>query len=402
VPLFPRKKRGERPEAYAEPEAQPIRPPRRVGDLLRETRQGFGGSLEQIGAALRIRAAYLAAIEDGRYDQLPGPTYALGFVRTYAEHLGLDGAEIVRRYKAESSDHGETVDLSFPMPMPERGKPGAAILLVALIVAACGYATWYYLSSGERTRPERVAEVPAQLRPPPPPPALPAPEPPQVVEAEPTPPEPPLTGAQAALPPAPAPVPGAAAPVPSAPVPSATATIPPTPAPAPSVPATSAASTPARPAAPLVAPGASAPAPAVPSPASPPAQIAVAPSAPPPVPAAEPARAPAVPDVPAAAAAPEAPRVYGVTNGPARIVIKASNDSWIQVRERDNVLSVRTLKQGESYRVPDRPGLTLRTGNAGGLEISVDGKPVPPIGPSGKSRNAALDPDRLVAGRAVE
>jgi cytoskeleton protein RodZ len=110
----------------------------------------------------------------------------------------------------------------------------------------------------------------------------------------------------------------------------------------------------------------------------------------------------AVPDVPEASAAPEGPRVYGVTNGPARIVIKAATESWIQVRDRDNVVSVRTLKSGESYRVPDRSGLTLRTGNAGGLEVSVDGKTVPPVGPPGKSRNIALDPDRLIAGRAAE
>jgi hypothetical protein len=115
-----------------------------------------------------------------------------------------------------------------------------------------------------------------------------------------------------------------------------------------------------------------------------------------------PAEPPAVPDLPAAAPSPEAPRVYGVTNGPARIVVKATAESWVQVRDGDSVVSVRTLKPGESYRVPDRPGLSMRTGNAGALEISVDGKTVPPVGPPGRSRNVALDPDRLVAGKAVE
>jgi cytoskeleton protein RodZ len=171
--------------------------------------------------------------------------------------------------------------------------------------------------------------------------------------------------------------------------PSTAAPAAPTAVPAAPSPAPTAAQNPSRPA------GQPAPPPAA-APTAPAAQVAAVP------PPAEPARAPAVPDVPAAAPAPDAPRVYGVTNGPARIVIKASNESWIQVRDGDNVVSVRTLKPGESYRVPDRPGLVLRTGNAGGLDISVDGKPVPPLGPSGRSRNAALDPDRLLAGRAVE
>jgi cytoskeleton protein RodZ len=70
---------------------EPEQPPRRtIGDLLRETRQSFGGQIDQIAGVLRIRAAYLTAIEESRYDRLPAPVYALGFVRAYANHLGLD------------------------------------------------------------------------------------------------------------------------------------------------------------------------------------------------------------------------------------------------------------------------------------------------------------------------
>jgi cytoskeleton protein RodZ len=364
VPLFPRKRRGEPVESYpAVAEAEPPRAPRRVGDLLREARQGYGGSIEQIGAALRIRPAYLAAIEESRYDRLPGPTYALGFVRTYAEHLRLDGAEIARRFKAETSELTETTDLAFPMPLPERGKPGGTILIVALIIAGCTYATWYYLSSGERARPERVAEVPIRLLPPAPPPVPPLSEPPSPATSQPG------LGALAA-------------PSPTSPVPSvATPSLPP---------ATAMAPAPTSPAPPALAPAPL---------ASPAPAITAALPVPPPLSADE---LPAVPDLPTGAAAIEAPRVYGVTNGPARIVIKATGESWMQVRDGDSVVSVRTLKPGESYRVPDRPGLTMRTGNAGALEISVDGRIVPAVGPPGRSRNVALDPERLAAGRAVE
>ena len=52
--------------------------------------------------------------------------------------------------------------------------------------------------------------------------------------------------------------------------------------------------------------------------------------------------------------------------------------------------------------MPNREGLVMLTGNAGGLEISVDGKTVPALGPSGAvRRNILLDPDALIEGRAV-
>lgn len=60
------------------------------------------------------------------------------------------------------------------------------------------------------------------------------------------------------------------------------------------------------------------------------------------------------------------------------------------------------LKSGEVYKVPSKPGLFLRTGNAGALEIAVDGKRVPAIGAVGTlRREVVLDPDALIAGKAV-
>src|SRR5579883_664399 len=133
-----------------------------VGALLRQARQGFGRDIGQIGAALRIRAAHLQAIEDGRYEELPGGTYAIGFIRTYAEYLGLDGPEMVRRFKQEIEGQEFKNDLSFPMP------PSRIVLPGTLIVALCGYGVWYYTSSGDRTRSEpAVAAVPTALLAPP-------------------------------------------------------------------------------------------------------------------------------------------------------------------------------------------------------------------------------------------
>jgi cytoskeleton protein RodZ len=85
------------------------------------------------------------------------------------------------------------------------------------------------------------------------------------------------------------------------------------------------------------------------------------------------------------------------------VVIKARGDVWIQVRGADGSAVVsRILRNGESYAVPPGKKLTLMTGNAGALEISVDGRAVPPIGTFGTvRRDVALDAEKLLAGTAV-
>ena len=70
-----------------------------VGTVLRDARKTMGADLGQISAALRIRPEHLRAIEAGNYADLPARAYALGFIRSYADYLGLDAAELGRRLK---------------------------------------------------------------------------------------------------------------------------------------------------------------------------------------------------------------------------------------------------------------------------------------------------------------
>jgi cytoskeleton protein RodZ len=379
--LFVRRKHGGRVLADAQDDGQQgAWRPATIGDLLRQTREQYGTTIAQVGATLRIRPVFLQAIEDNHYDRLPGPVYALGFVRTYADHLGLDGEVIAQRFKNEAAGLETKSDLSFPMPSPERSMPGGALLLVALIIAACAYAVWYYRAAGERTRIERVAEVPSQLIPLPPA----APEPNGPAGSSGSTADAPAPDGRAAGPSAPAAGPSgeqvAAAPPPPAAAPPAIAPPPIAPAGQAPVAAEPSGAPEGRSGSPLAA----LPRPVMPAPAVPP-------------------RLPTIPEPPGAAPALDTPRVYGVTNGPVRIIVKATADSWVQVRDADQaVISMRVLKQGETYRVPDRPGLILRTGNAGGIEITVDGRPVAPVGPVGKTRNLALDPERLLAGSAMQ
>jgi len=80
-------------------------------------------------------------------------------------------------------------------------------------------------------------------------------------------------------------------------------------------------------------------------------------------------------------------------------VLRATADSWVELRAPgQSPIVSRILKRGEIYEVPARDDLVLTTGNAGGLEISLDGKTLPPLGPMGAvQRGFALNPDKLAA-----
>lgn len=375
-----------------------------MGQLLRQTRESYGSDIPRVASALRIRASYLEAIENGRYDQLPGAVYAMGFVRAYAAHLGLDGDEAVRRFKLEAEGYDAQRDLAFPVPLSERSIPGWSMLLAALLLAVCGYGLWYYLSSTARPRPERVSPLPAELAA-----QLPAP-PPAAKESAPA-----VVPGESAAAPAPSTTAPPEAPVaaPATPTPVAEPATPPAPGGGAGTTATlapAAASVPT----PATTPAAL-PVPAAPTlPSTPAVSASVTSPTVAPLPAPPPAASPSVPPLPPQVAAlpsvppgggatpvPDQPHVYGLANGETRVLIRAVSDSWIQVRDRDHVpIFTRQLHSGDVYHVPDRPGLSMRTGHGAGLEILVDGRAVPPIGGAVRA-NVVLDPNRLLAGNAV-
>lgn len=137
----------------------------RVGAELRERRTGLGWTLPDVAQTLRIRLPYLEAIEDGRLNDMPGNAYAVGFIRTYAAALGLDPAEIARRFRAEAQDVNRKTELAFPAPVPERGVPAGAVLLLGALIAVGTYAAWYKFSGDARGPAEIVPLIPERLAP---------------------------------------------------------------------------------------------------------------------------------------------------------------------------------------------------------------------------------------------
>lgn len=203
----------------------------RVGAELRVARLRRGWALPEIAARLRIRLVHLEAIEDGRVADLPGSAYAVGFVRTYAGALGLDAGEVARRFRAEAQEVNRRTELAFPAPVPERGVPAGAVVLLGVLLAAGTYAGWYRFSGDARTPSEQVPPVPdrlAAMTERPGPPSNPSPQvasvmpSPGVASAPPS--VPVINAAPAPVDPQPAPVIAAAAP--STPTMAAAATLP--------------------------------------------------------------------------------------------------------------------------------------------------------------------------------
>jgi hypothetical protein len=71
-----------------------------IGNSLREARLRHGADFPEIEQATKIRAKYLRALEAEQFDVLPAQTYVKGFLRSYAEYLGLDGQLYVDEYNS--------------------------------------------------------------------------------------------------------------------------------------------------------------------------------------------------------------------------------------------------------------------------------------------------------------
>lgn len=134
-----------------------------ISILLRDGRLDMGESIEEVARTLRINRRYIEAIEEGRFEVLPGPVYTLGFIRSFGDYVGLDGEELVRRFKSVSSSTKRQSELEFPEPIPESGVPGGAVLFAGLLVAGLAYGGWYVISEDDNILSDLVAPVPEEL-----------------------------------------------------------------------------------------------------------------------------------------------------------------------------------------------------------------------------------------------
>ena len=95
-----------------------------IGNSLREARVRRRVDFNQAELATKIRVKYLRALEDERFDELPSQTYVKGFLRTYAEYLGLDGQLYVDEFNSRFVAGGEPSQRRAPAALVGAARSG--------------------------------------------------------------------------------------------------------------------------------------------------------------------------------------------------------------------------------------------------------------------------------------
>jgi hypothetical protein len=148
-----------------------------IGSSLRDARTRQGLDFPELEQRTKIRPKYLRALEEERFDILPSPTYVKGFLRSYADALGLDGQPFVDEYNSRFAVGEDEVTVRarhLPPPRPrarDRSARESRLAVVALlgiaVLTALVIAAWRFGGPEGEVVP-RLAEdgsVPAQQRP---------------------------------------------------------------------------------------------------------------------------------------------------------------------------------------------------------------------------------------------
>lgn len=264
-----------------DPPAWEVRSDLAVGEILSRARKYYNLSLSDVEAALRIRASQLLALEQGDFEKLPGRVYAIGFVRAYAEYLGLDGDRMVHLYKVQAGGGAKRPTFHMPAPASESKLPNLGVLIISFAGVVLLISTLIFFNRDNAGR-----EIPT------------------VTETS--------TGTVSFI-------------------------------------------------------------------QKTPLEYVVEESL-------------------NQLAGPEP--VAELLNPDGRIVIRAKETAWLEIRDKErDILVSRIFQPGDSYLVPHEAGITMDTGNIGGLEFVVDGEVISALGARNEvRRGVVLKPDLLTGG----
>ena len=152
-------KRDPVPEALDDEQLDPELPS--AGERLRVAREKKGLSLEDVAAQTRIPQRHLASIETGNWDNLPAPTYTIGFAKSYASAVGLDRTDIGNQLREEMGGQrfaSNPTDVFEPAD-PRRTMPkGLVIGTIFAVVVLVFLFSWLNKRSLEQTDQQQQAQ----------------------------------------------------------------------------------------------------------------------------------------------------------------------------------------------------------------------------------------------------
>ena len=116
-----------------------------IGADLSLARLDKGLQINELSQLLRISKHHLKSIEAGDFDSLPGPTYVAGYLRSFAQEIGLDGVQLAQRYRALLGEDNKGPVYSFPIDTQRPQRSGAMLASIIVIFTVAGYGGWYAL-----------------------------------------------------------------------------------------------------------------------------------------------------------------------------------------------------------------------------------------------------------------
>ncbi len=135
----------------------------KIGEILRTEREKRGLSLAEVEEATKIRARYLQALEEERFNDIPGEAYCLGFLRNYARFLDIDPEPLIYDMRSQSAHIDEQVPSPsvFELSTPRRFSGGKVVFGLAVLVALV-FLVYSLLFNTEEKVPSPTDNTPSQ------------------------------------------------------------------------------------------------------------------------------------------------------------------------------------------------------------------------------------------------
>lgn len=133
-----------------------------VGADLKAARERKDLKIDDVAKSIRISSVYIKAIEEGRFDDLPGEAYIVGFIKSYSKYLDLDQNTIFEQFKKESI-RSQSLALEFPVTRYRENFPTKKIILSSLVIFIISYFVYIYFDDDGRKVVKNIEPIPQRI-----------------------------------------------------------------------------------------------------------------------------------------------------------------------------------------------------------------------------------------------